>query len=322
MAKHTEYIGLIRYKGEPLKEGYLDARKSAEVLIGFDESLRYFIGKQDTELSKIDYEIPVKIQKGSWEALIPHDAAFWLRTALGIATAAYLTTAATKMAEKDFENASITVLFKKSMQAIQWVIRIGKHQGSLLKRKFDNLRWQSGTQEIGIPNDKGEYLFVPKIFLDYFEQIPATILRKLASIVTEDIKLEVVVHQDDEDVVESLEFTHKRIFCPDAEELLFPELKHGDVVKLSGLVTRGNENTNSIGFLYQGHILTCYPKDGSVVRFKPALYLNSEIIGTITRENEFGELTENKPKIIFTDLKPLEPDNPKESPPGLFDDEK
>ena len=43
MTQQAEYIGLIRYRGKSLKKGYLDARKSAEVLIGFDESLRYFI---------------------------------------------------------------------------------------------------------------------------------------------------------------------------------------------------------------------------------------------------------------------------------------
>jgi hypothetical protein len=321
MENSCEYIGMIRYEGEPLKQGYLDARKSAEALLGFDESLRYFISKQDSELSKVDYEIPVQIRKGSWEALIPHDIAVYIKPAVAIITTAYLASAAKKIAENDFRNASISALFKKSMQAIQFMIKIGKHQGSLLKRKFDNLRWRNGNREIGIPNEKGEYLFVPKIFLDYYEQIPSNILRKLASIVTKDIKLDVVVHQDNKDEIESLELSHKNIFCPDVVELLFPELKHGETVKLSGLVTRGNENTNSVGFQYKGHILTCYPKDGSVVRFKPALYLKSEIIGTVTRENEFGEFTENKPKIIFTDLTPSESDNTKESLPGLFNDE-
>ena len=320
MAKSPEYIGLIRYKGKPLETGYLDARKSAEALIGFDEALRYFVGKQDIELSKIDYEIPVRIRKGSWEALIPYDIQSWILTALGAGLTVYVVTAATTMAQNDFKNVSIVSLFKKSMQAMQWILRIGKHLGSLSKRVFEKVQWRDGNRLIGIPNEKEEYLFVPKLFLDLYEKIPVNILKKLTSIVTENIKLEVVVHEDNKDEVESLELLHKSIFCPDVGELLFPELKHGEAVTLSGPVTRGNENTNSIGFLYQGHILTCYPKDGSVVRFKPALYLNSEIIGTVTRENEFGEFTENKPKIIFTDLTPLEPDNPKESLPGLFDD--
>jgi hypothetical protein len=320
MAKQPEYIGFIRYEGKPLKNGYLDARKSAEALLGIDESLRYFVGKQDSELSKINYEIPVRIQPGSWQAFIPHDITSWFKTALGVAAVTYFTTAAKRMADNDFKDAGLIPLFKKAIQAMQWMIKIGKHLGSLSKRSFDNLRFQNGTQEIGIPNNNGEYLYVPKIFLELFEQIPASILKKLASIVTKDIKLEIGVWSNNRDEIESLEMSHKTIFCPD-DETLFPELKHNMEVKLKGLVTRGNENSNSIGFEYQCHILTCYPCDGSIVRFKPELFLNCEIEGVVSREDKFGSFTELRPKIKFSKLTPLEKDAPKESQPGLFDDE-
>jgi hypothetical protein len=319
MTESPEYIGFIRYKGQPLEQGYLDARKSAEALLGFDESLRYFIGKQDSELSKVDYEIPVRIRKGTWEALIPQDIASYIKPAIAIITTAYLAGAANKMAENDFENVSLVLLFKKSIQAIQWVLKIGKHLGSLSKRTFEKIQWR-GT-EIGIPNENGEYLYVPKLFLDFFEKIPVHFLKKLASLITNDIKLEVGVGQDNKDEVESLDLVHKRIFCPDVEELLFPELEHGKEVKLTGLVTRGNENTNSIGFQYRDHILTCYPKDGSIVRFKPGLFVKCEIVGTVTRENELGENIELKPKIIFSNLTPLKQDSTEETQLGLFDDE-
>jgi hypothetical protein len=42
-------------------------RKSAEALLGFDEMLRYFISKEEPQLSNVPYEIPVNIKKGSWE---------------------------------------------------------------------------------------------------------------------------------------------------------------------------------------------------------------------------------------------------------------
>ena len=56
MSKSEDYIGFIRYTGKPLEEGYLDTRKSATALLGFDEAIRHFVGKQDAELAKVDYE--------------------------------------------------------------------------------------------------------------------------------------------------------------------------------------------------------------------------------------------------------------------------
>jgi len=77
-----------------------------------------------------------------------------------------------------------------------------------------------------------------------------------------------------------------------------------------GIVTRGNERTNSIGFLYNEHVLTCYPRHGSIVRFKPHMFLRCRIVGEITRLNdETGESDEPRPKIIFDDLILLQDEN-------------
>jgi hypothetical protein len=84
--------------------------------------------------------------------------------------------------------------------------------------------------------------------------------------------------------------------------VLFPELKHGMNVVLDGEVTRGNETTNSIGFRYNDHILTAYPKTGSVVRYKSTLFLKAKIFGTISRVDELGKIAANRPKIIFDDI--------------------
>lgn len=324
MKETPEYIGLIRYKGKPLKDGYFDARKSAQALLGFDEALRFFVGKQDSELSKIDYEIPVRIRKGTWEALIPQDIATYIKPVLILIATAYAASAAGKMAQNDFKNVGFVSLFKKAIQAMQWVLKIGKHLGSLtkqsLKQSYEKMKFRKNNTEIGIQNNDGEYLYVPKMFLDYIEHMPANILDKLASLVTEKIELEVVVYDEKKDVSESLGMTHKNIFCPEVEELILPELKHGEEVKLKGHVTRGNEPQNSIGLFYKDHILTCIPKEGSIVRFKSSLYVESEIIGVITREDKFGKITEKKPKIKFSELKPLERDISEKPQPGLFDD--
>lgn len=46
----NEYVGLLKYPGELVKEGYLDARKEATALIGLDEVLKYFIHQESPRL--------------------------------------------------------------------------------------------------------------------------------------------------------------------------------------------------------------------------------------------------------------------------------
>lgn len=305
MDENTEYLGYIQYSGISVEQGYLDARKSAEALLGIDEALRYFVGRQSQELSKVDYEIPVRIRQGSWQALIPHDIPSWIMTVLGIGVTAYVTTAATKMAENDFRDASLRQLFQKAILAIQWFIRIGKHLGSITKRTFENVKWRNGNTEVGIPNEKGIYLYIPIEYYKFYEHVPVNILYKIASIVTLERRLDIVVRLDNHDETESVEYQHKDIFCP-VDSVLFPELEHGKEVTLDGIVTRGNENANSIGFQYNGHILTCFPSDGSIVRFKPALFLFSRINGTVTRSDKFGNPIELRPKIIVSSVTPIE----------------
>lgn len=321
MPQDDEYLGYFRYDGQSVEEGYLDARKSAEVLLGVDEAIRFFVGKQAPGLRNAEYELPVRIRKGSWEALIPHDLPTWLQTLAGASATAYAMKAAQKLAENDVGEAGLRDIFKKSLKAIQWVIRIGKHLGSVTRRTFEHVEWRFGNSEIGIPNEAGEILFVPTIYFDLYGQIPASLLAKITSVVEEDRELSIGVREGNQDEVVSVGFADKTVFCPSVEEELFPELTHGLEVELEGLVTRGNENANTIGFQYEGHILTCFPDDGSIVRFKPELFIRCKIVGKITRADRLGEPTELRPKIVFQNLSPLESDVAAPSQQGLFDDE-
>src|SRR5438552_112833 len=61
-------FAFIKYDGELVEDGFLDARKAGEVLIGIDETLRYFIHQENPNIKKLEFEIPVRIRKGSWEA--------------------------------------------------------------------------------------------------------------------------------------------------------------------------------------------------------------------------------------------------------------
>ena len=304
-----------------MEEGYLDARKSADALLGVDEAVRFFVGKQVPSLRNTEYELPVRIRKGSWEALIPHDLPTLLQTLGGAAATAYAISAAKKMAENDVGEVGLRDIFRTSLKAILWAIRIGKHLGSLTKRNLEYVEWRADNTEVGIPNDIGDILFVPTSYFKLYGQIPATLLTKLASVIEEDRKLSVGVRDGGQDDIVSVSFADKKVFCPSIEDELFPELTHGLAIELEGLVTRGNENANTIGFQYNGHILTCYPDDGSIVRFKPELFLKCKIIGTITRIDRIGNPTELRPKIIFNDLVPLENEPSTPDQQGLFDDE-
>lgn len=41
-----KYIGYIKYDGELVKDGLMDARRQAKSLLAFDSAVRYFITKQ------------------------------------------------------------------------------------------------------------------------------------------------------------------------------------------------------------------------------------------------------------------------------------
>jgi hypothetical protein len=303
-----EYIGFVEFTGKGVQEGLLDARKQAKALIGFDSSLRFFVGMQIPELQKADYDIPVRVEKGSWQVLIPENIEAWIKLWASTAVLAYLTSAAAKTAQNDFADVGLKDIFRRSLEGIQWFIKIGKHLGELGKRKFEKVRWRNNNTEVGIPNGEGQYLFVPKGFLEWFVQAPKSLITDLAEVISTSRQLNVSLIYPDH--VETVSVTqndrHVFFFKEESEEMLFPDLKHGQHIALEGLVTRGNENSNSIGFLYCEHILTCYPSKGSIVRFKSALFLECKITGTITRCDKFGNMSDPRPKIIFDDLVPLE----------------
>lgn len=307
-----QYIGFAKYTGKLVKSGLMDARKQAQALTGFDEAVRFFVCQQEPRLKEADFEFPVVVKQATWGIHIPENIWQLIGAGAGIATVAYLATAAKKMAEKDFDGIGLKDVFSKSLKAIQWVIRIGRHLGDLSQRKFVGLKWRNQNQEIGIPNPNGKYLFVDKEYFDLFLASSPKILSKLAELVEEERILSIGVVTLGKVHEESVHRDEKHIFTLEEEELediLFPELGHGQKVTLEGSTTRGNEETNSIGFKYKSHILNCYPATGSVVRYKKALFLRCKIEGVVSREDKYGRCTEKRPRIIFTNIEPIEEDS-------------
>lgn len=304
MEKEEEQIGYVKYSGKLVQEGYLDARKSAQALLGVDEAIRFFVLQQAPELRELDFEFPVKVKKGSWEIVI------------GGILLAYGVKAAQKMAENDFKDIGIKDVFKKAISAIQWVLRIGKHMGDLAIKKFENVKFKDNNTLIGIRNSQGEYLYVPKEFLEFYVSAKPALLKKVSEVVEEERSLIVGLYKGEELVEEVLTRRHRQIFTNEKEEvedLLFPQLEHGQEVTLEGELTRGNEMSNTMGLGYQGHVLTAIPEVGSIVRYKPSLFLRCKVYGRVSREDDKGRLDARRPKIIFNRIDPLESEDENQS---------
>jgi hypothetical protein len=289
-------------------------------LLGFDEAVRFFVGKQDHSLATIDFEFPVRIRQGSWEALIPSTIGEWVAAGLGVVATTYLATAAKKIADRDFNDVGTREIFKNALRAIQWVIRIGRHFGDVTVKNFDNVRFRKNNEDIGIPNKDGEYIYVPKKFLQLYVESHPGLLKRIAMIVEEDRTLTIGVFEDTQLSEEQLSRQYREIFTREEPEddILFPELKHGQKVQLTGDITRGNETTNSLGIRYKDHILTMHPESGSVVKYKPSLFLPARVSGTITRFDENGKPTAKRPRIIVSRIAPIR-DRPRTL--DLFEDE-
>lgn len=327
-----EYIGYLKYAGESVKDGFLDTRKSAEALLGFDEILRFFVIRQRPDLKSLDFEIPVRIEKGSWTAFIPQTIEQWILTGGGIVATTYLTVAAKKLAEKDFEDVGLRDIFKRAIESAQWCIKISSHIGTTSKKRFEDVKiiQQNGEDIINIPNDEKKFLGVPKKQFDAYVDCPEKIFVKNVKLVENNRILELGVFENKK--IKKIKITEKEkpIFYQrgDEENVLFPELKHGDSVELEGFITRGNEKANTIGFEYKDHVLTCKPENGHIITFKNKIisqldthfFPRVKIKGMISRaeqNNLYKE--ENRPQIIFNDIITIEKASNKRS---LFDGKK
>lgn len=326
MDKEEKYIGYLKYYGESsVKDGLLDMRKSAEALVGFDEVLRHFLVIEDPSLLGVEFEIPVRIRKGSWEAVIPEiiDKLLSPTGIMATAGSAYLLATANKAANDGLFQTGVAkdvkATFRAAIKSAQWVIKIGSYVGTLTKKKFENAQIDQSTQEIKIPNNEGEYLAVPKKYLDLYTSCPEELFSKNASIIESERSLEIGVFEEGKEKKVSITEKEKTIFYRKSDEetgdVLFPELKHGENVELEGEITRGNEKRNTLGFEYQEHILTCKPAQGSsITDFKNQIVSKSpnhifpkvKIIGTVSRMDENGMITEKRLTIVFSKITPIE----------------
>lgn len=309
MEESDEILAFIKYKGKLVENGYLDARKSGEALIGIDELIRYFVYQEYPQIKEFEFEIPVRVRKGSWETIFPENIDKFALGAFGLWMAGkYMGSALEEVAKNDFKDVSFKEIFQKSFQGIVNVIKLSKHLGSLARKKFDNIQFSQNNKLVKITNENGQGLWIPIEVLDLYSNCPQTIFNNLTKIVEEERELIFGFNEDNIIVEETITNKYKYIFTKTEEddEIVLPDLRHGEYVEIDGHITRGNEKSNTIGFMYQGHIITCYPNTGNIKQHKSKLFSNCLLKGFVDRLDKDGNVKEKRPRIRFNDIVTLE----------------
>lgn len=304
-----EEIGYMKFSGAEVMAGVIDAGSAGMALIGLDEAVRFFNEKQSPEFARLEYEIPIKTTQGSWIA--------WVLGAVGVGGGAfalsYLKKAGEKMAENDFKDLGLKDVLRRSVDAIQYLLQLIKHTQHMGGWNNYKIIRGENASEIGILNSKGESLFIPVEYFKWYQSLPPHTISKITDVIAEERSLSIGVKKNGVFEETSVTIKEKVYFLEESteedEDYLFPELKHGDFVKLEGRLTRGNTSSNSIGLEYQGHILNCIPDEGSIRRFKPALFLRCVVTGKINRLTKQRKVAEKRPTILVQNITPLEVDD-------------
>lgn len=298
--------GYIKLDGEGVEDGKIDLTQATSFLNGIDESLRFFIEKESVNYTEYDYSLEVKIEPGSIWVLILGIA--------GLTGTAFLSSAAAQLGKNMVGEKKPSDVLKNSVKKMQSTVKIAKHLGGMDKKKVESTRFKDNNRLIGIPNNKGQYLYVTREEFDTFFSAPRGLYENITKPVNENVALKIGVKEADGSFTEeSINQEDRPIFSGEkaddsGDEVVLPELKDGKYVELEGELTRGNGRTNTFGFAYKGHIITCTLRDGRVKDYKQALFDKVQITGEVTRHYEVTTRAEEKkkPKIIIDTIKDLE----------------
>ncbi len=326
MENLEKYIWYFKYHWSLVEDWIMDARKSAEALLWIDQLMRYFMIREYPTLQQYELEIPVRIKKWSWEALIPDTIQWWIAlTWWGAFFTWYVGSIAVKAWSdgllETWPVKDLMKIAKWSILIIQWIIKIASHLGRMGIKKFENAELRKIWDEdyVVILNDLWERLKVPRKYLEEYSKCPEKILSKNAYIIEENREFTVGFFQETGDKLEvSINSGDRDIFYYESEDdILFPELEHWKYVELEGEITRWNEKTNTIGLQYQKHILTCKPMSWNIATFKEQIISREDghffppvvIKWIVDRTDKKWWFKEKKPMIIFSEISVIESDD-------------
>jgi hypothetical protein len=317
MENENDAFGILKFDGKLIVDGAIDLKTAGESLIGLNDALNFYIKKEYPEFDGVDLEIPVQIRKGSWEALISEILTehYW-KVAGAFLANKYFGTALGEMAKNDFKNIGFTDLIKKVFKGIIWVTKIAKHLGSLSIKVYNDILVydDSRKNEVGISDSNGDLLWVPVEALDFYKNCPETLFSKMTKNIEFERDLTIIYKDKKETVSSTISNNFKPIFFKYKDTnstFLFPELIHGEFIEIQGRITRGNENANTLGLLYKRHIINMIPVEGKIVSDKSGLFSECIVKGRVDRMNRTGTKLEKKPKIVYTEITPIENINSK-----------
>lgn len=314
MVENDQKIWYLKYYWDSVHEWAFDMRKSAEALLWFDEILRYFISKEEPLLSNVNFDIPVNIKKGSWEISLFE----WI---MWVWATAYLTTLVATAWKDGFLETwpakDIKKIFLCALNSIKWVITIRNHRKDK-NRKIEHLKFKNNNEEIWIPNESWEYLYVPRKYYDLYTQFPEKIFFKNTKLIEKDRILEIWSIEQDWKITDIKITENEKYYFFDEEsdniDIILPELIHWNHVTLEWEITRTTESTNTIWLKYNGHVLVCKPIDKSLAYFKNKIVSINEthffskvkVTWIVDRINTEWEYKEKKPMILFSDIQNIE----------------
>jgi len=309
------YLGYLKYDGDTVEEGIMDARDSASALLGFDSAFRYLIQQEKPAWSKEDLNLPVRIEKGCWQILIP--------AGLTVFAGYYLNATAEKAGQDGFfetgEAKDLNKILKAALSSMKWIVKISKHVGAVGdKTKIKNARIQDVDHYV-VFSGTNEPLVVPRKYFELYCNCPVTLLGQCASIITEGRELEIGSFEQNQAVDSVRIFPEERLIFyrekDEEQDVIFPEWEHGASVELDGEITRATESTNTLGLLYQGHVLFCKPASGErIASFKQRIISQQDdhifpkvrMAGVVDREDKNGGFKAKRPCIMFSDILRLE----------------
>ena len=273
-------LAYIKYEGKDIRGGYFGTQDAINALLGFDKILRYYVDKEIPEFKGVSYDFPVKIQKGSWEILLPSnvDQLMTVIKAGGSAVLAfwYLKSLA-ETAAKDglFQSGpikDIREVLRCAIRAFQLIIAFVKHMKG--HESAQSIRIENDMESVTVYNKDGVPLTFPSKYLDIILKCPRSLLSNIVMPIRGERSLKVGVCSTDGKVTEEIiDNNDKGLFSEDLEGLdELPELIDGEPVVLNGRIVRANEKEQSFGFQYNGHVITCKPAKGlTIATFKQGI---------------------------------------------------
>lgn len=321
---YSDNSGFIRLEGDDIIDGTIDIRSASFMLNGTQEVLQYFLKKENSEYAQCNnLNFPIKTREGSWEVLIPFLGTVSITPEMGLACAVglgtallvqpvsaglseYAKTIGKTKAVKGLLSKDNKTSFADAFKKLEIVIKIAQHLGTITNKRMLSLKLNKDGKTAILTNISGNVMSVTMDEIRVFQECPDKLLRKLGTVVTDyrtlhiGYKLNNTIHEV------FIDSESKDIFTPseEAEVPILPELQDGQNVKLAGVVTRGNQQTNTIGFKYKEHVITCEPNGGLITSYLSAHYRTCEISGRIIRTSKAEVVIgrRDRPKIIFDNL--------------------